>query len=375
MTSFTIEAGAFARALNYIKGSIPTRTTIPILQHVEIEAKGSTVTVRGTDLTMEARATVPADIDNPGLITVPGAMLATMISRLPSGGDVRMQIEDDGRASVVSGRSRYMLRTLPGDDFPAPRKMENGAARWSMAGTDLAAMLAATRTAVASGTDLSYLAGVLIHYHRPDNAASHMTAVATDRHRLVRWSVDAPKGSEDIPPNTVIPTEALRNIEALCDAEGDVSCAVDGVRFEVSSGNTTFSTALVSSEYPDYVRVIPRLGAPTFEVSADDLCEAIDRAMIVQSGDVVGSLTLTVSNGALVIETATTRGDAGREEVKHHGGEDGSTVKVNGKYLREAMALWGEGVVCVQHQGSTAPILITSNSNPRMTQVVMPFSR
>lgn len=375
MTSFTVEAAAFARTLNFVTGSIARRTTIPILEHVEIDVGNGKVVVRGTDMTMESSASCLAEVHDPGLITAPGAMLASMVSRLPNAATVTIATEDDGRASVKAGKSRYQIRTLPAEEFPSPRPMGDGAAAWSMAGSDLARLIAVTKGAVSAQDDRIYLNGVHIHHERTGNNRALMVAVATDGHRLVRLAIDAPNGTDAIPDNIIIPTESLRQIEEIAK-RGDVAVSTDGHRMAFHADGASVSTALVGGTYPDYKRVIPQPNGSMFEASADEVGEAVDRAMVVFSGDgLATTIALSVSGGNLVVESAASKGDAGREEVGIVDGTEGSIIRLNGKYLREALSLWGDSVVSVQHSGYQAPILIVSDSNPQMTQVIMPVGK
>lgn len=375
MTAFLAECAAFSAALQFVKGCVPPRSTIPILEHIEIIANAGTLVIRATDMTMDATAICPAEIENAGTITVLGAMLAAMVAKLPKGGEVRIQTEDDGRATVSCGKSRYQIRTLPADDFPSRRELASGAASWSMAGSDLLEMLTLTRGSVGTGADRPYLAGVHVHYDRPGNSGGSIVAVSTDGHRLVRCTKIAPDGAELIPKDMIIPADAIRQIDAITGG-GAVEIHTDGVRVEFTAGGLSFSTALVAGTYPDYRRLIPQKNGAMFSTSADDFGDAIERAMVVFSAEMNGAaVTISIDGGALSISTSASKGDAGREEVSIDDGVDGSSMKVNGKYLRDALSLWGDAVVSVQQSGFGAPVMLTSDARPEMTQLIMPFNR
>lgn len=376
MTAFLAECAAFSAALQFVKGCVPPRATIPILEHIEIIANAGTLVIRATDLAMDASATCPAEIESAGTITVPGSMLAAMVAKLPKGGEVRIQTEEDGRASVICGKSRYQVRTLPAHDFPARRDLTPVPVRWTMAGADLVEMLSLTRGSVGTGADRPYLAGVHVHYDRPANTGGSIVAVSTDGHRLVRCTKDAPSGAEHIPADIIIPSDALRQIDAIA-GDGDVEIATDGLRIEFSANGLSFSTALVAGTYPDYRRLIPQKNGALFAASADEFGDAVERALVVFSSDIGGAaVTISVDRAALSITSSASKGDAGREEVGiDDEGVEGASVKFNGKYLRDALSLWGDAVVSVQQSGIGAPVMLTSDARPEMTQLIMPFNR
>jgi DNA polymerase III subunit beta len=78
---FTLPAGALAHAVGLVKGCVPSRTTIPILNHVLIEASIGTIAVRGTNMDMFAKATSGADVGRDGAAALPGDVLHGIVKR------------------------------------------------------------------------------------------------------------------------------------------------------------------------------------------------------------------------------------------------------------------------------------------------------
>ena len=67
----TIERSAFLKALNHVQSVVERRNTIPILSNVLLEAENGVVTLTATDLEIEVRERVEAEIAQPGAITAP----------------------------------------------------------------------------------------------------------------------------------------------------------------------------------------------------------------------------------------------------------------------------------------------------------------
>ncbi|OYX08922.1 MAG: DNA polymerase III subunit beta, partial [Rhizobiales bacterium 32-66-8] len=103
---------ALTRAVRLVE----RRNTIPILANVLLKAVGDRLTVTATDLDMQATATLPAEVAEPGEMTAPAHTLGDFVKKLEAG-SVTIA-EADGKASIRSGRSRASLNTLPPSDFP-----------------------------------------------------------------------------------------------------------------------------------------------------------------------------------------------------------------------------------------------------------------
>ena len=71
----SIERATLLKAVAQAQSVVERRNTIPILANVLIEAEGSTVSFRATDLDIEVVDRAPAMVDRAGATTVSAVML------------------------------------------------------------------------------------------------------------------------------------------------------------------------------------------------------------------------------------------------------------------------------------------------------------
>ena len=67
---FTIDREAFLKSLQKIQGIVEKRTSMPILSNVLLETTDSALHVTATDLEVGMKSIYPAEIKDPGRITV-----------------------------------------------------------------------------------------------------------------------------------------------------------------------------------------------------------------------------------------------------------------------------------------------------------------
>jgi DNA polymerase III subunit beta len=114
-----IERGELLRALGHVTSVVERRTTIPILSNVMLKATGTTLEFKATDLEREVIENAPADVSQPGAVTVPAHMLHDIVRKLPDGAQVELLREPEReRLTLSSGQSRFALQTLAAEDFP-----------------------------------------------------------------------------------------------------------------------------------------------------------------------------------------------------------------------------------------------------------------
>src|SRR3954468_15159023 len=145
---FTISREKLQEGLAAVTASIPTKTTLPVLANIMVEATEKGIRLSGTDLDIAVTTEVPADVETPGAITIPAKKLSEIARELPPA-PVRIAASGEQRISLECGRSRFKLLGLPRDEFPTfPTVRFNES--WKVKSGDLQKLIAATSFAVST---------------------------------------------------------------------------------------------------------------------------------------------------------------------------------------------------------------------------------
>jgi DNA polymerase-3 subunit beta len=115
--NFTITRQNLHQGLAAVSASIPTKTTLPVLSNILLEARDGVVWMSGTDLDVAVRVKVPADVSENGSLTAPGKKLQEIARELP---DEPVEVIAQGdQVEIRCGRSGFKLNGLPSDEFPS----------------------------------------------------------------------------------------------------------------------------------------------------------------------------------------------------------------------------------------------------------------
>lgn len=372
---FTVENEPFAKALSLVKGCVPSRSTIPILSHIVVEAKaGNLVTVRATNLDREMEATVTAEVTEEGGAALPGEILAGLARKLAKGGQSELATDKKERCKIVSGSSKYDLRTLPFQDFPNSKAAADGAVKFNVDAKDLLGMIGSTIYAATAECPHVYGRGVHLHV-----AAAKLIAVTCDNHRVARRMIEMPKGAATMPPVTIPVDAASALLGFLTDADGEVELAVSPALIELRLPGMRFASALVDCTFPDYDRVIPKPNGnhgATFRPYA--LSEAISRAATVYLGEKDTSkrqpfADLHVKDGNIKLNAGIKGQELGSELIEAETNGADLHMEINATYLEQMLKVWPESVAIeVWQKQSGGPVLFASKEHADMTHVLMP---
>src|SRR5690606_24014357 len=141
-----------------VAGSIPTRTTLPVLSNILLEAEEGGLRLSGTDLDTAVSIRVPAEVETAGSITAPARKLAEIARELPPA-PVGLATQGDA-VTITSGRSRFRLHGLSKDEFPAFPSVPFGES-WAVSGRELNQLISHVSFAVSTEETRPILNGVL----------------------------------------------------------------------------------------------------------------------------------------------------------------------------------------------------------------------
>src|SRR5947209_5352010 len=114
---FSASKEKLLEGLQTVQSVVSTRTTLPILSNVLLQAKDGELWLTTTDLDVGVRCAVEAQIDKEGGTTLPARRLAGIVRELPAS-EIQIDIDSKNIASIHSGASFFKIMGLPEEEFP-----------------------------------------------------------------------------------------------------------------------------------------------------------------------------------------------------------------------------------------------------------------
>src|SRR5580658_4529514 len=204
--------------LQTVQNVVSTRTTLPILSNVLLEAEDGQLRLTTTDLDVGVRGSIEATIEKPGAATLPARRLFSIIHALPSA-EVLIEIDSKSAASIRCGPSFFKILGLPQEEFPPLSKFDD-AKTFTIRQKDLRDGLRKTSYAISTDETRYMLNGILFSFK--DNK---LTLVATDGRRLALVDVELefPRSHE---VDIILPTKAVTELARLVSDDGDLKMSV-----------------------------------------------------------------------------------------------------------------------------------------------------
>ena len=365
---FTIDRSSFLKPLGHIYSVVERRNTIPILSNVLIESDASKVSFTATDMDMDIVETVGCIVSSQGKLTVSAHTLYDIVRKLPDGSEIQIELIDLN-VEVSAGKSRFILPTLPVDDYPIMTEIEKGN-EFSLEAVDLANLIDNTKFAISSEETRYYLNGIYLHV--PDIKSDKLRAVATDGHRLAQAEVPIPKGAENM-PGVILPRKAVGEVRKLIDStDGLVTIIISKTKARFIFPTSILTTKLIDGSFPDYQRVVPKENLNKLLVSNSHFSKAIDRVSTV-SMEKSRAVKLSLSNNVLLLQVNSHDLGNASEELDVNYTSDPIDIGFNARYLLDISGQIQGKDIELSLSDSASPALITDPDQEGVIFVLMPM--
>ncbi len=366
----TIERAPLLKALGHVQSVVEKRTTIPILANMLINAGDGTLGLAATDMDLAIDEKISAEIGQAGGITAPAHTLFDIVRKLPEGAEVSLETSGEGRVDIHSGRSRFSLSSLPGDEFPS---MSGGDMphRFTIAASELRRLIDRTRFAVSTEETRYYLNGIFLHAAESDGEQV-LRAVATDGHRLARAEMPLPEGAGGM-PGVIVPRKAVGEVRKLVDDSSDsVDIELSETRLQFSFDRVVLNTKLIDGTFPDYGRVIPTGNDRILRVGRDSFAEAVDRVSTI-STEKSRAIKLSLSQGMLTLSATSPENGTATEELEVSYDAEALEIGFNSRYLLDIAGQIEGDEAQFDFADGASPTVVHDAADPSALYVLMPM--
>ncbi len=261
--------------LQTVQNVVSTRTTLPILSNVLLQADNGKLRLTTTDLDVGVSGSVDAQIEKPGATTLPARRLATIVRELPAS-EIQIEIDSKNVASIRCGQSFFKINGLPEEEFP-PLPQFAGAKEFKIPQKELRDALKKTAYAISTDETRYVLNGILFSFKE-----NKLTMVATDGRRLalVDLEMEFPRSDE---AEIIVPTKCVTELGRLMGGEGDVKMSVGENQVAFDINGTLLVSKLIEGNYPNYRQVIPGEAKERITLEREQFHNAVHRVSLLAS--------------------------------------------------------------------------------------------
>ena len=363
----------FVKSLSFIQDIVQTKSTIPILANVLLEAKQGRLHLSGTDMDMTISDKIKIkNIETEGATCVPVHILYNVIKELSDDKLIDLSYDKNSKKLyLTSFKSKFTFSCLPKDDFPI-LTTENYKTSFSLKSDLLKEMIDKTYFAVSNEEARYYLNGILFHTIKLNNKFL-LRSIATDGHRLAQNETDAPPTANNI-FTTIIPKKLIFELRKLIDeVENEIKIDLSERKIKFSFNETVVISKLIDGKFPDYEKVIPKNAKNSFSIDRKIFLESINRIATISS-EKSKAIKLNLNKNKLTISANNLEeGGSGIEEIEVNYNGPTLDIGFNASYLKEIINQFNGKEITILFSNSIAPTIIKDSTQSETLYVLMPM--
>ena len=358
-------------------GVVDRRGTMPILGNFLMQTEDNRVRIAATDLEVSFRGFYPAEILEPGAVTIQAHYFFNLIKELP-GDTLDLSATDKGGMKILAGDSRYQLNGLPADQFPpVPEIAEQNLVE--VESHMVKEMIEKTIFSV-SADDLQYHLSSIFWERLEVETGFLLRLISTDGHRLTLIERPLP-GSEhlSIEKGILIPRKGMAEVIRFLAEEEKVSLGLSTQSLALrADDHYLFIRLLLDKKFPEYRRIIPETFAYRFAVNRREFHEAIKRISLLSSERFKG-VVLKLSSDQVEVSFTNPEVGEGQEMVPlfmEAGDPAGLPLEVgfNARYFLEPLNAMESEMAILELNDKDRPCRLVDQGDPHYFSIIMPMS-
>ncbi|MFJ6414755.1 DNA polymerase III subunit beta [Terribacillus saccharophilus] len=374
---FVIQRDRLLASIQDVVKAISSRTAIPILTGMKIEAKEDGITLTGSDSDISIESFIPKEEDGivyveqiePGSIVLQAKYFPEIVRKVPMNA---VEIESDAQLNVTirSGSAEFKLNGQDAEEYPQLPKLHSEDS-FELPADLLKNVIKETVFAVSTQETRPLLTGVNVRVQE-----DQLHFVATDSHRLASRQIPVSTNEAALGfQNVVIPGKSLTELNKILDENQDpVEIRITNNQILFRTKHLYFLSRLLEGNYPDTSRLIPSESKTALQIDTKELLRSIDRASLLAKEN-RNNVVKLVTQDSGQLEISSNSPEVGRvvEEVtvQEISGEE-LRISFSAKYMMDALKVIESEQVKIEFTGAMRPFLIRPTDDEDLLQLITP---
>ena len=336
--------------VNTVAKAVSTKTTMPILQCILIQARDGSIIMTANDMELGIETSVIGQVFEDGMVAVEAKVFSAIVRRLPNN-NVSLVTDEDNGLRITCEKVKFSIPVKNPEEFTFLPEVDRSN-RISISQFTLKEMVRQTIFSIAESESNPMMSGELLEV-----SGSEMRMVSLDGHRI---SIRKTELTEIYPRiKVIIPGKTLNEISKLLnsDTESFVNIFVTDRHILFEFNDTIVVSRLIEGEYFRVDQMLNNDYGTKITVNRKDMLNCIDRTtMLIKESD-KRPIVIGISDTQMEVRLNSSIGSMHEELFIEKTGSD-MMIGFNPKYLIEALRVIDEEEVDIYLISAKAPCFI-----------------
>lgn len=267
------------KSVNISLRAVPSKTTMPILECILIDASASEIKFTSNDMELGIETTVNGIIEEKGIIALNAKLFSDIIRKLPDN-DVVIQTDDKLNTTITCEKAKFTIPGKTGEDFATLPIIEKDEGI-EISQFTLKEVIRQTIFSIAANENNKLMTGELFEIRN-----NVLRVVSLDGHRIAIRKIELKDSYSD--KKVVVPGKTLNEISKILSGEVKdmvrIYFAQNHILFEFDE--TKVISRLIEGEYFRIDQMLSSDYETKVNINKREFLDCIDRAtLFVKEGD------------------------------------------------------------------------------------------
>ena len=348
----SFEKDSLLNGINIVLKAVPSKTTMPILECILIDASGSEIKLTGNDMELGIETKVEGLILEHGKIALEAKLFSDIIRKL-SGGDSPIIIESDEKynTTISCDKSVFKIQGKDGEEFSYIPHIERD--RYiTLSQFTLKEVIRQTLFSISPNDSNKMMTGEL--FEVKDN---ELKVVSLDGHRMSIRKIILKEHYNDI--KVIVPGKTLGEISKILngDNESEVQIFFSSNHIMFDFDSTLVVSRLIEGEYFRISQMLSSDYETKVSVNRRTFLDSIERASILIRENDKKPIIINITDHSMELKMNSSFGSMNAEVMIHKNGKD-IMIGFNPKFLMDALRIIDDEEVDLYMMNPKSPCFI-----------------
>ncbi len=363
---FTCNQQVLSKSLNTVSKAVSSRTTLPILKGIHIEAKEEgKIILTASDLEMSIKKEIDANVEEAGSAVVISKLFSDIIRKLPNE-EISIFEDEDNSLIIKTNFSEFKVICLPVDEFPKVGEKEENSENIFLDRNIFKDMVRKTAFAASIDESKGVLTGILTEINE-----ENIIMVSLDGFRLalVKENIKSEKTSKFI-----ISARFMNEISKIIsedDGVADINLYLGEKKAVFNIGNAEIILRIMEGEFIKYRDIIPAENTTKVITGREILLESIERASLLAREGKNNLIKIRIKNDLMTITSRSEEGNVKEEIIVEKTGND-IEIGFNSKFVIDVLKAVDEDKLSLNFKTGVSPCVIKPIEGDSYEYLILP---
>ncbi len=347
--------------------------TLAILSNILVEVEQDNIVFTGTDLDIGLKQSIPAEVFEKGVLTLPAKKLFE-VARESGSPTISFQEEEKNWVKITAGSSVYRLAGMVSDEFPQFPDYNQEA----MVEIDSAVMndlIDKTIFSIAQDKENMFTLTAALFKKIEEGDTKFLQMISSDGHRLsiMKIEVDESIDRLQLNPVTLIPRRGVQEIRKFCEDRDTFQIGIEEKQVVLQSDDSLLIIRLLEGDFPDFQALLDVLtNENIIRINRLGFLESLKRINLFTE-DLFHAIKMEVEENKIILTSQNADFGSAKDELDVEYTGDPLTLGFNCRYFIDTLQVMEGEIIEACINSNESPCLISSDDDKGFLSIIMPM--